>query len=228
MDSLYIAGRFKLLYRIPPRRWLLITAGFLLLWTLLMCLLDCRLPPEQRVNPGSLCGARWRGNIAFVLNLVLMLAGLLTIILLTIVRRGSVEHLVVLYPFRVLYGMKAPEDYWKVTVMNLVLYVPFACGVPFCLVRCRCWLRRHSVLTTVLICLLLSVTAELLQYFRGSGLAEVDDVLMNTLGGSIGTIPYVFCGIADCNKSGAEWSRKKDRCPVIYRIFAMNKPTHQK
>lgn len=194
MDNLfYIARRFKLLYRIPPLNWLLITAGFLGLWTLLICLLGCRIPPEQRENPGPLCGARWLGKIAFVLNLALMLAGLLTIILVTIVRRGSVEHRVVLCPFRVLYGMKAPGDYWQVTIMNLVLYVPFACGLTFCFCRGHGWFRRHPAWGTALICLLLSVTAELLQYFFGSGLAEADDVLMNTLGGALGTIPYVIC-----------------------------------
>ena len=145
------------------------------------------------MNPDFLRGARWRGRITVGLNLLLMLAGLLIIILVTFVRRGSVEHRVVLYPFRVLYGMKVPRSYWQVTIMNLVLYVPLACGLTFCFRHGHGWFRRHPALVTVLICLLLSVTAELLQYFCGSGLAEVDDVLMNTLGGALGTIPYVIC-----------------------------------
>lgn len=191
-NLLYIVGRFKLLYRVPPGTWLLIAAGFLVLWTLLMCLLDWRIPPEQSENPGFLRGARWRGRADLAFNLLLTLVGLLIIALVTFVRRGSVEHRVVLYPFRVLYGMKAPGDYWQVTIMNLVLYVPFACGLTFCLEHGRGWLGRHLVLATVVICLLLSLLAETLQYITGSGLAEVDDVLINTLGGVFGTIPYLF------------------------------------
>lgn len=193
MDNLlYIAGQFKLLYRIPPQRWLLITAAFLLLWTLLMRLLDWRVPQERSKNPGFLRSARRRGRVAFIINLILTLLGLAVVALVTFVRRGSVEHRVVLYPFRVLYGMKAPGDYWQVTIMNLVLYVPFACGLCFCLERCRGWLRQHPALATVMICLLLSLLAEALQYITGSGLAEVDDVLVNTLGAALGTIPYFF------------------------------------
>lgn len=193
MDNLlYIAGRFKLLYRVPPRNWLMITTGFLLVWTLLMRFLDWRVPSEQSENPGFLRGARWRGSVALALNLLLMLVGLAVVALVTFVRRGSVKHRFVLYPFRVLYGMKAPGDYWQVTIMNLVLYVPFACGLCFCLQRGCGWLRRHPALATVLICLLLSLLAEALQFVTGSGLAEVDDVLVNTLGGALGTIPYLF------------------------------------
>lgn len=188
-NLLYIAGQFKLLYPISPLHWLLITAGFIFIWTLLMRLLDWRVPLEQSANPGFLRGARRRERAALMLNLLLLLLGLMIIALVTFVRRGSVEHHVVLYPFRVLYGMKAPGDYWQVTIMNLVLYVPFACGLCFCLQRGRGWLGRHPVLATVSICLLLSLLAETLQYITGSGLAEVDDVLMNTLGGAIGTIP---------------------------------------
>ena len=193
MDYIYsITRQFKLLYRVPPGTWFLITVGFLLFWTLLMRLLDWRVPQEQSENPGFLRGARWRGRVALVVNLLLMIVGLLSIALVTFVRRGSVEHRVVLYPFRVLYGMKAPGDYWQVTIMNLVLYVPFACGLTFCLERGRDWFGHHPVLATVVICLLLSLLAETLQYITGSGLAEVDDVLINTLGGVFGTIPYLF------------------------------------
>lgn len=183
MDDIYsFVKQFRLLYRVPPDIWLLIAAGLLLLWGLLMGGLVQRGPDVPR-----------RGRIAVGLNLVLMLAGLLIIILVTFVRRGSAEHRVILYPFRMLYGMKAPGDYWQVTIMNLVLYVPFSCGLTFCFCRGHGWFRRHPAWGTVLICLLLSVTAELLQYFCGSGLAEMDDVLVNTLGGALGTIPYIIC-----------------------------------
>lgn len=194
MDDIFtIYRQFKVLYRVHPAIWLLIAAGFLALWTLLMRLLDWRVPPEQSANPGFLRSARRRGRAALVLNFFLVLVGLAIIVLVTFVRRGSDEHRVVFYPLRVLYGMKAPGDYWQVMIMNLVLYVPFACGLAFCLQRGRGWLRCHPVFVTVLICLLLAVIAEVLQYITGSGLAEVDDVLMNTLGGVLGGMPCHVC-----------------------------------
>lgn len=192
IDILSFASQFKLLYRVSPCAWPFIAVGFLLFWALLMRFLDWRVPQEKSMNPRFLRGARWRGRVAFVLNLILTLLGLAVVALVTFVRRGSVEHRVVLYPFRVLYGMKAPGDYWQVTIMNFVLYVPFACGLCFCLERCRGWLRQHPALATVMICLLLSLLAEALQYITGSGLAEVDDVLVNTLGAALGTIPDFF------------------------------------
>ena len=155
MNSIYsLTGKFLLLYRVSPSTWLLITAAFLLLWTFLMCLLDWHIPAEQRMNPMFQRSAHRRRRAAFVLNLLLMLVGLAIVALVTFVRRGSVEQRFVLYPFRVLYGMKAPGDYWQVTIMNLVLYVPFACGLTFCFGRSRGGFGRRSVLATVLICFL--------------------------------------------------------------------------
>ena len=189
-----IYRQFKVLYRVLPGIWLLIITGFLALWTMLMLFLDWRVPPEQSMNPGFLRGARRRGKIARVLNLFLMLLGLMIIALVTFVRRGSVEHRVVFYPLRVLYGLKAPADYWQVMIMNLVLYVPFACGLAFCVERGRGWIHCYPVSATIAICLLTSILAEGLQYITGSGLAEVDDVLMNTLGGVLGGMPCLVCG----------------------------------
>lgn len=129
-----------------------------------------------------------RTRFAFVLNLVLMLVGLVIILLVTFVRRESSEHRVILIPLRVLFGLKAPRDYWHVTVMNIVLYVPFSCGL--CFVIGKKYARQVGA--SVLICVILALVAEARQYIFGYGLAEMDDVLMNTLGASLGTLPYVI------------------------------------
>lgn len=128
------------------------------------------------------------------LNILLMMLGMIIVLLVSFIRHGSTDHRVILIPLRVLFGQKAPGDYWHVTVMNIVLYVPFACGLVFCL-RSGCgWFRHFPAIATVLICFLFSSAVELSQFLLGSGVAEVDDVLMNTLGGAIGTIPYsIIC-----------------------------------
>ena len=178
-----------MLYRIPPVYWLLIMAGFLALWTLLMALLGRRVPVKQSENTTLKQRSLKPNKAAYALNLILMLVGLTIILLVTFVRRGSTVHQVILIPLRVLFGQKAPGDYWQVTIMNLVLYVPFACGLCFIMGK----KRLHPVGETILICSILAFVAEALQYALGSGTAEVDDVLVNTLGALLGTVPYMLC-----------------------------------
>ena len=190
MFNLYfIAQRFKLLYRILPEQWMLIMVVFLTLWTLLMISLCRRGPEEQRGNPELLQCSLQRSKVAFAMNLILMLVGLTIILLVTFVRRRSSEHQLILIPLRVLFGLRAPRDYWHVTVMNIVLYVPFSCGL--CFVMGKKYM--HPVGKTILICFILAFVAEILQFVYGSGTAELDDVLMNTFGAFLGTIPYGLC-----------------------------------
>ena len=189
LNLYYIAQKFKLLYRIPPEYWLLIMTGFLAFWTLLMGFLCRSVPVEQSRNTALLQSSVSRNKLVFALNLALMLVGLTIILLVTFVRRESSVHKVILIPLRVLFGQKAPGDYWQVTIMNIVLYVPFACGLCFAMGK----KRPHPVRGTVLICFISAFVAEALQYILGSGTAEMDDVLVNILGASLGTIPYILC-----------------------------------
>lgn len=50
------------------------------------------------------------------------------------------------------------------------------------------WKRYGKILLILVICCLLSLGIEHLQYHLGIGLAETDDVLHNSLGGVIGAI----------------------------------------
>ena len=181
----------------------MILAVFLLLWTGLLIVLS---PAGRRLSDPESCGQRDRRKrvILQVLNLLLMLAGLAAIVFVTLVRRRSLSHRMVLIPLRPLWGMKVSKSYWHVTVMNIVLFVPFACGLS-CLLGVRSMqpedvhrrgaFARKPVRVTILVCFLLSVLAEAAQFLFGMGLCEVDDVLMNTLGGAIGTIPFCLTRI---------------------------------
>jgi glycopeptide antibiotics resistance protein len=190
MEGLYYYVRqFMLLYGIPLEKWLLIMAGFLVLWTLLMISLCRRGQKEQSRNSKSLQFSFPRRRVAFALNLILMLVGLMIILLVTFVRRESVEHRVILIPLRVLFGLRVPGDYWHVTVMNIVLYVPFACGLCFVLGN----KYTHPARLAVLVSFFIAFIAEVRQYILGSGWTEVDDILMNTMGAFFGTLPYLMC-----------------------------------
>lgn len=194
MFNLYnVAQQFKLLYLIPPVSWLMIIVGFLVFWTVLMFSFFRKLPLEQNGHSEVFHHSYRRSRVAMAMNLVLTLLGLMIIFLVTFARRGSSEHYVILIPLRGLFGLLVPGDYWQVMVMNLVLYIPFACGLVFCVEWSRGWPGNRPDLATVLICLFLSIAAETLQYLAGSGIAEMDDVLMNTLGGTIGVLPWYVC-----------------------------------
>ena len=143
---------------------------------------------EETQNTALIKSVLSKSRFMFALNLILMLLGLAIILLVTFVRRKSSENQVIMFPMRVLFGLRAPGDYWHVTVMNIVLYVPFACGLCFVLGK----KYKLSAGLTIVICFILSFAAEVLQYSLDSGWAEVDDVLMNTLGAFLGTLPYVI------------------------------------
>lgn len=194
----YIARWFRQFYRITNGQWLVLIAVFLLLWTGFLMLMR---PAGRATSEVERHGKRDRRNrvLLQVLNLLLMLLGLAAIVFVTLVRRRTPSHHMVLIPLRPLFGLKVSKSYWHVTVMNIALFVPFACGLS-CLLgvpsvktgdgnRHRSFIRKPARVT-ILTCLVISVLAEAAQYLFGMGLCEVDDVLMNTLGGAIGTIPF--------------------------------------
>ncbi len=177
---------FLILYKLPPWLLFLYTMAALAVWTLIICFLNKQ--ELQQQDDGESKKDPLGRKISFSLNLIIMILGLAMILYMTYVRHTSSVHQFVLYPLRPLYGMKVSTDYWQVSVMNIVLYVPFACGLTFLI-------KPHPVRTTILICLCLSVVAEMLQYFGTSGVSEVDDVLFNTFGAVLGTLPFVVSKI---------------------------------
>lgn len=64
--------------------------------------------------------------------------------------------------------------------MNALLYYPFGLTLT---VVIGPW--------SILVAFLLSISIETWQYFAGTGLAQGTDVVMNTLGCAIGSIPYI-------------------------------------
>lgn len=86
---------------------------------------------------------------------------------------------------------------WKIrvdVVNNVWLFIPFGTGLYAIFRKKRVWIAA----------LALSVTIELIQYFTGWGIAELDDLFGNTLGGVIG----VWGGVAMGYVQG-KWRRKE-------------------
>lgn len=66
---------------------------------------------------------------------------------------------------------------WAGNLLNLILYVPYG-------VTSWQWKRKEKKIVTV--GLALSVACEVLQYLTRRGMADVNDVLFNTLGAAVG------------------------------------------
>lgn len=66
---------------------------------------------------------------------------------------------------------------WAGDLLNLLLYVPY--GV-------TSWQWKQEGKKTVAIGFVLSVFCEVMQYLTGRGMADVNDVLFNTLGAAVG------------------------------------------
>ena len=66
---------------------------------------------------------------------------------------------------------------WAGNLLNLILYVPFGWTSQ--------WLKP-SKKKIIIAAFTLSVCCELLQYFTGRGMADVNDILFNTLGAATG------------------------------------------
>ncbi len=88
-------------------------------------------------------------------------------------------------------------------VGNLVMLLPLGIYLPLLYSKFRRW---HSFFVVLLICLLVSVGIELLQLITSYRSTDIDDVILNTLGGGIGFIIYQLAGVI-VNKVSRQVSR---------------------
>jgi glycopeptide antibiotics resistance protein len=74
----------------------------------------------------------------------------------------------------------------KQVALNIVILIPFGFFLP--------WLSVffHKTLNLILGVTLFSFLIELLQYFMGRS-ADIDDIIMNTIGGIVGYILFFIC-----------------------------------
>ena len=127
------------------------------------------------IAPRKLDRRLWLGcnALGVVLSIYLILA------LTTLRRTPSDTHTLV-------FALPGSGDFLREMVMNAALYFPLG----LCL----------SVLIgkkTIFAAFLLSLGIEAWQYFTGSGVAQGTDLIMNTLGAALGTLPLLFASDSD-------------------------------
>jgi len=81
------------------------------------------------------------------------------------------------------------QTFGKQVLGNFVMLLPLGVYLPLLYTRLR---KAYSIFAVLLICFLVSVGIELLQLATSYRSADIDDVILNTLGGCTGFIIYLL------------------------------------
>ena len=130
----------------------------------------------------------WEGSkksSCTTVNLVLLLITLVFIYYITILTRSSGIHEVVLTPFATFVAAQQQPEIYREMLMNIFLFFPL--GLTLSNALPQKWHRWLRIALTTLIGCILSAGIEYTQYRYSLGMAEVDDVICNTLGAFIGS-----------------------------------------
>lgn len=129
----------------------------------------------------------WHGNT------ILTLLALLAIFYATLFNRSKGTTGLIFVPFSALTAAQQQPELYREMLMNVFLFFPLGLALSNALSqRWQCWGR--IALTTLIGCLL-SVGIEYTQYRYALGMAEVDDVICNTLGTFIGSASLLITHI---------------------------------
>lgn len=112
-------------------------------------------------------------------------------------------NLVPLKEIRRFWEYRYTLDFWAVMLNlagNVVAFIPFGVFLPSLFAKCR------KVLPTVLLSFECSLTVEIIQLVGKVGSFDVDDILLNTLGGLLGYIVYL-----SGNYIWRKWNEKKKK-----------------
>ena len=138
---------------------------------------------------------------------VFLAAYLLFIVYMTMYYRepqGSRNRLEVFYSYR---RMLTDDTLRQQIINNVLLFIPL--GTILSNLLTGKMSTGKATVITVLICMAVSIGIEAVQWKFGIGLAEVDDVISNTLGGAMGAVVALLAG------AGRHRSQEKDMTNIM-------------
>ena len=116
----------------------------------------------------------------------ILFVGMVAVILyMTVYTRGEGTSETILRPFQSFQEAKIQPELYRSMLMNVFLFVPLGLSLPFVLGR-----GRFPGFITVVVALAFSAGIEYLQYRYALGRCEMDDVIMNTLGATVGCLAH--------------------------------------
>ena len=120
-----------------------------------------------------------------LLNTALACAATFIILYATILNRTPGNYELILTPFAALSAARQQPELYRAMLMNVFLFFPL--GLTLSNALPRKWHRWGRIALTTFVGCILSVGIEYTQYRYALGMAEVDDVICNTLGAFIGS-----------------------------------------
>jgi len=123
-------------------------------------------------------------RIGFVLLIVVTLA----ILYITIFSRSRINASVHPVPFSTFQRAKVYSGLYIYMVLNMIMFMPVGFTLPFVLYG----KPVKRILWTIFLGFLLSIFIEAIQEIFSIGYADIDDVIVNTLGTAIGSFSYLL------------------------------------
>lgn len=140
--------------------------------------------------PARVGARRWRWG-----NLALMLLMTAAILYATLFSRAEGSAGLILAPFASLTAARQQPEIYREMLMNVFLFFPL--GLTLSNALPRKWHRWIRIILTTLVGCALSAGIEYAQYRYALGMAEVDDVICNTLGAFIGSTSLLITPVIE-------------------------------
>ena len=131
-------------------------------------------------SSAHIASKRWRRG-----NLILAVLMAAAILYATILTRSEGSTGLILTPFATFIAARQQPELYREMVMNVFLFFPL--GLTLSNMLSQKWHRWGRIILTTLVGCILSAGIEYAQYRYALGMAEVDDVICNTLGAFVGS-----------------------------------------
>lgn len=132
---------------------------------------------------------RCSGLVWRIGNCALLIASAAVVLYTTLFSRTSGSYEVILTPFATFTAAQQQPEFYREMLMNVFLFIPP--GLTLSNALPQKWHRWARIALTTLIGCILSTGIEYTQYRYALGMAEIDDVICNTLGTFVGAISLV-------------------------------------
>lgn len=136
---------------------------------------------------------KWRNGNSIILYIAIGM-----ILYATLLTRTSGDYELILTPFAALAAARQQPELYREMLMNVFLFFPL--GLTLSNVLPQKWHRWVRIASTTLIGCILSAGIEYAQYRYVLGMAEVDDVICNTLGAFIGSTSLLIAHAIEKSK----------------------------
>ena len=143
--------------------------------------------------PARVGARRWRWG-----NLALMLLMTAATLYATLFSRAEGSTGLILAPFAALAAARVQPELYREMLMNVFLFFPL--GMTLSNALPRKWHRWLRIILTTLVGCAFSAGIEYAQYHYALGMAEVDDVICNTLGAFIGSVSLLIAHAIEKHK----------------------------